>query len=453
MAAAEAGAQPRARRPTVTFLALAALVTLLAAVGWALLQVPAPLKVVRLPDGSVLRLEAVTFAPRHQLVRGRYWQRLLAPVLPARMQPTTITYRNPEAPRVVFWTSGLGARVLAQHQYRAVAFEQGAGEVDSLARPFNAPLPSGEFVRGWALSAYPRRRERLKLRIYEGVGRQPRGVVASFTVANPALGPFLRWQPAALPATETAGDLSVTLLDGRAGGPGPALLPERIRRQEWSQLTLRHRCDSRPPGQWEAVGLTLSDATGNRVVPPVLTRRHTDAETGLAWMRNLLPRGEVWKARVEYVQRGGFAAGDLWTVKGVPVPRRGPEFFPEQSTTHDSGPVAFRLVPRRDPSGELHFMLRLDALPRGVRLRLVHARDNRGRLTFPREEEAVVFPTASEAHEQHVTVSAPFGGNRSEKWWGGYRRVRVAPDARTVNLTFAVVRSRFVEFVFQPSQR
>jgi hypothetical protein len=170
-------------------------------------------------------------------------------------------------------------------------------------------------------------------------------------------------------------------------------------------------------------------------------------------MRNLLPRGEVWKARVEYVQRGGFAAGDLWTVKGVPVPRRGPEFFPEQSTTHDSGPVAFRLVPRRGTSGELHFMLRLDALPRGVRLRLVHARDNRGRLTFPREEEAVVFPTASEAHEQHVTVSAPFGGNRSEKWWGGYRRVRVAPDARTVNLTFAVVRSRFVEFVFQPSQR
>ena len=49
---------------------------LLAAIVWFLRQEPAPLQVWRRRDGKVLRLEAVTLGPEHQLVLGRRWQRL-----------------------------------------------------------------------------------------------------------------------------------------------------------------------------------------------------------------------------------------------------------------------------------------------------------------------------------------------------------------------------------------
>src|SRR5437870_10604409 len=45
---------------------------------WALTREPPPLASCRLPDGAVLRLEAVTCGPIHRFKSGPYWQRLLA---------------------------------------------------------------------------------------------------------------------------------------------------------------------------------------------------------------------------------------------------------------------------------------------------------------------------------------------------------------------------------------
>ena len=62
---------------------------LLMLIGW-LLQEPRPLQVRQLPDGTVLRLEAVTHGPHQRFVRGRNWQRLLAPRAPRHAVPQQV---------------------------------------------------------------------------------------------------------------------------------------------------------------------------------------------------------------------------------------------------------------------------------------------------------------------------------------------------------------------------
>src|SRR5690242_3052271 len=103
--------QQRIERPgrsPVVPVALTSLVLILAAAVWALVQEPAPLQEQRLPDGSLLRLEAVTTGIRHRFVCGRRWQRLLATLLPERMAGTLrgfVHERRGSGPgEIDFWT-------------------------------------------------------------------------------------------------------------------------------------------------------------------------------------------------------------------------------------------------------------------------------------------------------------------------------------------------------------
>src|SRR5205809_8126814 len=94
------GAQTR--HPGLTLLALSALIVILVVAVWALFREPPPLRVSRLPDGTVLRLEAITRRPQHRIVLGRPWLRLLAtplpPGTPARCAPTASHYVRTDPP-------------------------------------------------------------------------------------------------------------------------------------------------------------------------------------------------------------------------------------------------------------------------------------------------------------------------------------------------------------------
>src|SRR5438034_11145018 len=79
---------------------------MLTAVVWTLTLPVPPLRECRLPDGTVLRLEAVTMGPEHRLVRGRYWPRLLAPLLQGSLAaygPSVTTWRLPTTDAAAFW--------------------------------------------------------------------------------------------------------------------------------------------------------------------------------------------------------------------------------------------------------------------------------------------------------------------------------------------------------------
>jgi hypothetical protein len=109
---------------------------LVAAMVWALSREPPLLGECRLPDGTVLRLEAVTVGPQHCLVRGRYWQRLLAPLLPpslrGRSGATICTYQGAAPGSVVFWTTWETSSRFTDWE-RAVAFDEHGSQVEATA--------------------------------------------------------------------------------------------------------------------------------------------------------------------------------------------------------------------------------------------------------------------------------------------------------------------------------
>src|SRR5437588_5851870 len=122
-------------------------------VGW-LFQEPAPLQTRPLPDGTVLRLEAVTYGDQHRYVKGRYWQRFLAPVLPPALQQlsgaTVYTYRivSPKNVRpLVFWISRSPRSSSFYFLMPRAALDEHGSELDGVALPFGLPPATGDSVQ------------------------------------------------------------------------------------------------------------------------------------------------------------------------------------------------------------------------------------------------------------------------------------------------------------------
>src|SRR3954454_23564940 len=76
------GVSPRQGGRALFWISAVALVAALAAGCVLLAQRPPPLASGRLPDGSVLSLEAVTYGKSHRAFEGARWLRLAAAVLP-----------------------------------------------------------------------------------------------------------------------------------------------------------------------------------------------------------------------------------------------------------------------------------------------------------------------------------------------------------------------------------
>src|SRR5438309_2543412 len=136
--------------PRLLTLTMAVVLTafLLVLIGWLLQEAP-PLQVRQLPDGTVLRLEAVTHGPQQRFVRGRNWQRLLAPLLSPSLRTlpgaAIYTYR-PIYPKysspLVFWISR--SAISSPNQFwwpRAVAFDEHGCEFNARRFPLEFSPP------------------------------------------------------------------------------------------------------------------------------------------------------------------------------------------------------------------------------------------------------------------------------------------------------------------------
>ena len=91
----------------------------------------------------------------------------------------------------------------------------------------------------------------------------------------------------------------------------------------------------------------------------------------------------------------------------------------------------------------------------GARLLLLQATDERGRVTRPDGEEALqFFPSRGEAQAQQLDIASPAGHLiEPERWCENWYNLDVFPDATVLDLTFAVAKSRFAEFVAKPTRR
>jgi hypothetical protein len=433
------------RRSPVRWIAAVFAAILIASV-CALCQVPAAMQVCQLPDGSILKLEAVSYGRQHHFVSGPWWRRLLVRLLPPSLRglvsQATPVDRAIDSNTLIFWISRDGPTRAPVSFSRAVVFDERGRELD-VSVPTDPHWESGE-VRDWLIPVFPRRAHRIGLRIFQRVGPGPSAPVAEFVVANPAPGRYPTWRPEPVPITRRDGDLAVTLTQIITGlkENGPVRPPWSRGEGIWTCATACLSQNDRPTGEWQVIWMSLSDATGNVNEPIGFDRSPVVGERHGIFLGSLWPDESAWKVRVECTRTARFAPSDLWTVRGLAVARNGA--MTESNATAARHGVTLRLVGmfggRTHPKGDQFFQqtdlthVEVEAVSppdalrigKGFQLSLPRATDDRGRPVL----RSQVWITSSGQYNFELEPAA---------------------GAKTVNLTFAVAKSRFIQFIARPT--
>ena len=195
---------------------------------------------------------------------------------------------------------------------------------------FAGPVHDVRSIVGWTpeipyyeahgFPIFPRRSRELRIRIYDdppGRGR----LLHEFRIPNPALvstnevPPFV---PQPLPQSRTSGDLEATLesLEVR-----PTPVGMTLGDPTWHQTRLGFtlRQDGLPTTNWVAQRIHhLSDATGNEG-QGIGSHGRTNGRAFLSFTRWALPPSEPWRMEVDFCRRHGFATNELWEVRRIPI--------------------------------------------------------------------------------------------------------------------------------------
>jgi hypothetical protein len=410
---------------------------------------------VRLPNGSVLVLEGVTYGREHRVVFGGAWQRLLHPLVPPAVQKwlgcQEVTLAPTRTDRLCFWVRH--SRFAPRQQWnRSTGTAYSPSTWDTRAVPVDehgCEGPDGRLVdfqvltaadlRVWGIETFPRREQTVKLRIYE---RTPQGWAraAEFTAGNPTPGRHPQWEASPPPLVKRNGDLDFTLTSfetglsaadpKRAAGPGEEVL---------SRAAWQVRRSGLPAPGWRLLNLQISDATGNDWAP-YLGVFWTSQDLGAGslegiWHGPLWADEHAWKLRAEFSRLGAAVPDRRWDLSGVRVPAARPAPSSE-FTTSDGLKVRLILITNRGqpswsrtiPPNQSRLQVWVSAPAREFKLALLGVTDQQGR-------------------PLRVPVSAPWPESTSS-----FRFLLPAGVTR-LNLRIGGYRSRFVEFLASPARR
>jgi hypothetical protein len=193
---------------------------------------------------------------------------------------------------------------------------------------------------------------------------------------------------------------------------------------------------------WQPAQVETSDATGNHITGWCNSHWENDEEVTL-YQYGLWPDEPAWKLRVEFSRTSGFHADELWTVQNVPLePGRQQDLwnFVRRDQTNSAfaettlngfhlklfPAIKFTDQPNMRGAIEGGLTVQTDLPLDEMRLTLIGATDEQGHEIKP------------------MTMG-----------WGGtfYRfSLQELGNARSLNLTLALHRSRFVEFTAQPTK-
>jgi hypothetical protein len=266
----------------------------------------------------------------------------------------------------------------------------------------------------------------------------------SLAFANPVFGKFSQWQPETLPSSKQAGDVAVTLEKFSTGHdnnvterslPGGRreveLGTNRIERNR--NVCFIHTVSLSDTNQvWRVVGAELSDAAGNRLHSSS-TAWGGETEDYFAFEPGLWLSENAWKLKCELKRIRGFAPGELLIFKDVPLGHLQATNRVGWTTNLSGVSVTLDYVSRRPPQtndtwsankmSDVHFIIH--GLTNDLLLDLVSASaDNGTNLQFP--------SWSSSGSEQN------------------YYLKNIPLDATTADFTFAVHRTRTVEFLVKP---
>ncbi len=264
--------------------AVVLLVLLAIGVTWVATARPGP--TVRMPDGSRLRLVAVTVGPHHEAFAGTLLEewlwRLSRKVPPPSALYIRLIRRRARVP-LVFWTeqlprgyrpelpfpwargSGRGGWVTGMHGVPSVVriieetgrAQQGRGEGFSWNQ-------SGAFLAPTAAVWLPRRSPTLRLQFLSYDRNGEVRPLAEFRVRNPLFRDYPQWTPSTLPAAAKPGQVPFTLEECRFRDyTTSARHPSYPAQRTEVRLAGRIRSTAEK-GTWRIAGVQAADATGNQ---------------------------------------------------------------------------------------------------------------------------------------------------------------------------------------------
>jgi hypothetical protein len=369
--------------------------------GLVVLQVASSMKpraaqVATLPDGSTLRLEAVSYGKEH--FRPGAWWHPLARRLPADWQRKLKVDAGPamstSEPSLGVWLSWdkSGASTHGWWDFGLVD-EQGV-EAPASSRSNQESTRAGQpTLLGYAFTAFPRRGSSMILRVYQRDSRGGRQLAASFNLSNPARGKYPEWRPASAPTSVKCGDLEITFKRLLVGvGDGHESRAPKQGEETWARAEFDVKDKGAPTDVWVPDGIVMQDATGNLAWRRGWASGLQNGSPYLRWRPYLWPSEAAWKIHVEFKRsaKAVFSTNELVVVTGIALPAL--DNVTELNLTTNRLGHTVRVLGLTDGKGKIGdrtsrmsgigVRLEVDVSPdlgTGKRLTIVKVRDDQGR--------------------------------------------------------------------------
>jgi hypothetical protein len=211
--------------------------------------------------------------------------------------------------------------------------------------------------------------------------------------------------------------------------------PASVAADAMTRATLSIAERGKPATRWEPAEVAIADAAGNSWTDGWCeqddpAKRLQGGFSGLLW-----PGEVAWKLRIELARNAGLAPHELWTVRRAPWPERGKRRT--SSATRCGIDLRLELSADTGPDGVEFIFAHVTAakVQPGWRVDLISATDEHERaLRVPAMGWYAPLPREQPVHNSLFHVPMP----------------RRRP--RFVDLTFAVQRTRSVEFLVKPDR-
>ncbi len=397
----------------------------------------------RFQDGSQARLEGITIGKAHAVVPGPNWRKevcRLFPTVPAVRPRWTPTVINTPADTTLFWVLRQNQPGGPHREERVTVADEHGCESQAVSQSLETapePFSSGRVLCAYEARAFPRRGDRLFLRFYERSGGGPWEKTGQLAAGNPNPGRYPAWTPHPLPQERESEGTSFTLTrlitDVK---PGRTLQAASEGEEAFTLARFRITRNGRVQRHWQPVRVRVSDAAGNDWQCFCYDPDPVGDEQEILLGEQLWSDESAWKLKVEFQRSSAFLPEEMWTVRNVPVPA-GPHrnTFPGESTVRFQRRIELRRVAgayANDPQDytglgfpEPSVHVRMAGTGEGVRVLLWKVREQCGSL---------------------LKVGRTYADNQGRFSWA-------VPDARPgsrVNLTFAIQKTRSVEYLAAP---
>jgi hypothetical protein len=233
----------------------------------------------------------------------------------------------------------------------------------------------------------------------------------------------------------------------------PTRLPKKD--EAWASVARFRVTAQGKPAPFEPVGIAVTDGKGRKWVGVGYGNEKKGSDIEHEFLldpvngsgKQVRPDPRAWQLQVEFARTSGFFAEELWTVRSVPLAKRGQEngFNVIARATRQRAKVELReLVPPGGSLGEAIFgeqekpcvSVVLNPRRKGLRLDLIGAVDDRSR-------EIKTSLVMSGSGGCCINIPDP-----TERYH--FSLEDLAVDASAVDLTFAVQETKFVQFHARP---